>query len=149
MLSPGERPSLVSVPALLAQRFQPEFPIWFFVSDQHTSKRLRLCQFLEFSIPERLRTNGSDGACSRYEKDRKYLSAFDFSDTSPSQPLSVSMFVCLPPFLSSRQGHRRDPPRNRPEDPPRQMTFGQQEPVVASVLHQPPTRLHQPLLQAG
>ena len=36
-----------------------------------------------------------------------------------------------------------------PKQPPRQMSFRQKKPVVASMFHQPSARLHQPLLQAS
>lgn len=44
---------------------------------------------------------------------------------------------------------RPDPPEHRPEQPPREMALRQQEPVVADVLDQPPTRLDEALLKAG
>src|SRR5712692_6355216 len=39
---------------------------------------------------------------------------------------------------AGRHGQRPDPPEHRPEQPPRQMTLRQQEPVVAGVECRPP-----------
>ena len=49
--------------------------------------------------------------------------------------------------LSSRHRQRPDPPQHVAEQPPGQMPFRQQEPVVPGVLHQPAPGLHQPLLE--
>src|SRR5206468_133863 len=46
-------------------------------------------------------------------------------------------------------GQRPDPLEHRPEQPPRQMARRQQEPVVPSMFHQPPTRLDEALLEIG
>ena len=49
--------------------------------------------------------------------------------------------------LSSRHWQRPDPPQHVAEQPPGQMTFRQEEPVVPCVLHQPASGFHQPLLE--
>ena len=49
--------------------------------------------------------------------------------------------------LPRRERQRLDPPRHCPEEPPRQMSLRQQQPVIRGVLGQPAARLHQPLLQ--
>jgi hypothetical protein len=51
--------------------------------------------------------------------------------------------------LSGRQGQRGDPPHHASKQPPPQMALRQHPPVVTGMLLQPPTRLHQPLPQAG
>jgi len=63
-------------------------------------------------------------------------------------PPSIDLFTCPPP-LSGRQGQSGNPPHHRSEQPPHQMTLCQKQPIVPGVHHQPATRLHQPLLQAG
>ena len=46
--------------------------------------------------------------------------------------------------------HRQtlNPPHHASKQAPRQMALGQHQPVVTGMLHQPPARLHEPLLQA-
>ena len=51
--------------------------------------------------------------------------------------------------LSRRRRQRRDLPQHAGKQPPRQMPLGQQQPVVARMLDQPPAGFYQPLLQAG
>ena len=46
-----------------------------------------------------------------------------------------------------RHRQRPDPPQHVAEQPPGQMPFRQQEPVVLGVLHQPAAGFHQPLLE--
>src|SRR5271157_59629 len=46
-------------------------------------------------------------------------------------------------LLPACHEQRRDPPHHTPKQPPRQMALRQQEPVVAGMLHQLSTRLHQ------
>ena len=46
-----------------------------------------------------------------------------------------------------RHRQRPDPPQHVAEQPPGQMPFRQQEPVVPGVLHQPAAGFHQPLLE--
>ena len=50
--------------------------------------------------------------------------------------------------LTTRHRQRPDPLHHVTEQPPIQMPLRQQQPVVAGMLDQPPTGLHQPLLQA-
>src|SRR5208337_1399564 len=49
--------------------------------------------------------------------------------------------------LSSGHRQQRHPDAASPRTAAVQMTFRQQKPVVASMFHQPPSGLHQPLLQ--
>ena len=68
--------------------------------------------------------------------------------------------TCFHPLLASHvfsfrlrtlpcgQGQRLDPSDHGPEESPRKMALGQQQPVIPTVLQQPTARLHQPLLQA-
>ena len=49
----------------------------------------------------------------------------------------------------SRHWQRPDPPQHVAEQPPGQMPFCQQEPVVPRMLHQPASSFHQPLLETG
>ena len=75
--------------------------------------------------------------------------AGDFSDISPTSAavlpdLSATTVSAYP--TSPRQSDK--PSQDRPEQPPRQVAFGQQQPLVPGVLHEPSTRLHQSLLQA-
>jgi hypothetical protein len=51
--------------------------------------------------------------------------------------------------LVCRKGQQRDASHHRSEPRSRQVPFRQHQPVVPRVLHQPPSRLHQPLLYAG
>jgi hypothetical protein len=50
---------------------------------------------------------------------------------------------------ADRHGQRPDPPEHRREQPPRQVTFRQQKPVIAGVLDKPPTRLDEALLETS
>ena len=72
------------------------------------------------------------------------------SRTPPRRLLSVVQigFAWLP-RLSGRQRQCLDSPHHAGEQPPGQVSFRQQQPVVAGMLYQPAARLHQPLLQAG
>ena len=60
--------------------------------------------------------------------------------------LSTHLLAAAP--LSTRQRQGADPPNHASKKPPVQMSFRQQQPVVAGMFHQPSTGLHQPLLQA-
>ena len=73
-----------------------------------------------------------------------FLRHFSPSATSFNQ-------VCFPlrPRLPRRERQCSGPPHHCPEEPPRQMTLRQQQPVVASMLNQPTSGLHQALLHAG
>src|ERR1019366_374110 len=53
------------------------------------------------------------------------------------------------PRLSRRKRQPSDPPEHTAKQPFRQMALRQQQPIIAGMFHQPSTRLHQPLLQAG
>ena len=73
-----------------------------------------------------------------------------FSDTSPPLPRSVTRMSSVGGWpLSSGHRQRPDPPQHVAEQPPGQMTFHQQEPVVSRMLHQPASGFHQPLLEPG
>jgi hypothetical protein len=65
-------------------------------------------------------------------------------------PLSHSPGHFAPIAVPSVCGHgqRPDPPEHNSEQASRQVALGQQQPEVPRMLHQSPTRLHQPLLQA-
>ena len=52
-------------------------------------------------------------------------------------------------LLPGRHCQRINPPYHAPEQPPREMTLGQHQPVVPPVFHQPAAGLHQALLQAA
>jgi hypothetical protein len=64
-------------------------------------------------------------------------------------PLFVQTVSCGHHPSTGRHVQRPDPLEHRPEQPPRQMALRQQEPVVAGVLDQPPTRLDEALLETG
>jgi hypothetical protein len=74
----------------------------------------------------------------------------DSGDTSPCVS-GVVIAICstLRCALSHWRRQHRDLPQHAGKQPPRQMPFGQQQPVVARMLDEPSTGLHQPLLQAG
>ena len=57
-------------------------------------------------------------------------------------------FVALGRASACRHRQRPDPPQHVAEQPPGQMSFRQQEPVVPRVLHEPSAGFHQPVLQA-
>src|SRR5262245_22194467 len=73
--------------------------------------------------------------------------ASDFSDTSPSQPPSVSRFSSPP----SRPIHSAGAAPRSAAESRRTLAGSAALPLTAasSTLHQSPTRLNQPLLQAG
>jgi len=73
----------------------------------------------------------------------------DFSDTASCWVTSFP--VVSRPGRASACGHgqRTDSPEHHSKQASRQVTLGQQQPVIPRMLHQPPTRLHQPLLQTG
>ena len=72
-----------------------------------------------------------------------------FRDTST--PHLVADAVSLATVRRLPRGHWQslDPPHHCPEEPPRQVTLRQEQPIVPGVLDQTATRFHQPLLQAG
>src|SRR5262245_3902808 len=73
-----------------------------------------------------------------------------FSDTCPTLYLLVACNPSVAPRRSAlRDRQRPDALEHRPEQPARQVTLRQQEPVVAGVLHQAPAGLDEPLLQTG
>lgn len=78
---------------------------------------------------------------------RKCFRLTDVSDTIPSSALSPPKSVRSAAGLSGWQGQQLDPPYHGPKQPPREMTLGQQQPVVSGALHQPAARLH-PLQQS-
>jgi len=51
--------------------------------------------------------------------------------------------------LPGRRLQSTDLPHHASKQAPRQMTLGHHQPVLTGMLHQPPARLHEPLLQAG
>lgn len=69
-----------------------------------------------------------------------------FFFTLRSSPLEYPRRVA---DLPRRQRQCLDPSQHGPQQTPREVAFRQQQPIVAGMLDQPPTRLHQPLLQAG
>jgi len=73
------------------------------------------------------------------------------TDTSPS-PLLPSTCLLGSRALSGRHRQRRGalwaPSHHASKQAPRQMALGQHPPVVTGMLHQPPARLHEPLLEA-
>lgn len=64
-----------------------------------------------------------------------------FSDTLASLLLFFAT-ISPQPLLPHWQRQRPDPLQDRREHPPRQMSLGQQEPVVPGMFHQSPARLH-------
>src|SRR5271169_4018919 len=68
------------------------------------------------------------------------------SDTPPS-PLDSGSISRPRPQLSLRKRQHRDPPHHSRKELPRQMSFRQKKPLVASMFYQPSARLHQPMLQ--
>src|ERR1700730_423785 len=63
-------------------------------------------------------------------------------------PPSAPEFVTAMGVLTRWHRQRRDPAQHAPKQPPREVTFCQQPPVISGVLDQPPACFHQPLLQA-
>jgi len=69
--------------------------------------------------------------------------------THPSVPFGSGSISRLPQARLSRLKRQTgEPPEHTAEQPFREMALRRQKPVVASMLHQLSTRLHQPLLQA-
>ena len=68
---------------------------------------------------------------------------------TPLPPLALAAPLAVVKALLSRW-HRqcRKPPHDRPEQPPCQVPFRQQQPIVPRMFHEAATRLHQSLLQA-
>jgi hypothetical protein len=71
------------------------------------------------------------------------------TDTCPPSVLSSPAASGNARPSAGWHGQRPDPLEHRPEQPPRQMALPQQEPVVPSMFHQPPTRLDEALLETG
>jgi hypothetical protein len=68
-----------------------------------------------------------------------------------SRASNVVIEICsaLRHALSRWRRQHRDPPQHACEEPARQMTLCQQQPVVPGMLYQTPAGFHEPLLQAG
>src|ERR1700730_5688997 len=87
--------------------------------------RLRLCGFVKSFHPASRRwpRNGPDlpPAGTKRTEGAAVQAIFQ----TPRRPTLLPSTGFLPrrPVLSGRQGHRPDPPQNRPEPPPRQLTF--------------------------
>ena len=103
-----------------------------------------------FASGSRLRPAGATFAQPQNIKtDKCHLSSkFHAHPSRPSPPFPL---ISLQTGLRLPRRHREggNPSHHRPEQPPRQMAFRQQQPVVPRVLHQPAAGLHQPLLQTG
>ena len=70
------------------------------------------------------------------------------SDTTPVLRLPSASLVLFDARPSACRGRERpDPLEHRPEELPGQVALGQQQPVVAGVLDQPPTRFDEALLE--
>ena len=68
--------------------------------------------------------------------------------TPPPPPTLPAPLAAVKTLLSRWHRQRRQPLHDRSEQPPRQMPFRQQQPVIPGVFDQAATRLHQSLLQA-
>jgi len=85
-----------------------------------------------------------------HENENWKLPVFNSSlDTSPSLPPSRQQIRLSAPPLPCRYGQCLHPSQRAVEQPSSQMALGQQQPVVACVLDQPATGLHQPLVQTA
>jgi len=74
----------------------------------------------------------------------------DSCDTFPPRAsLVIEIFCGVRRTLPRCQGQKGDPPHHASKQSPRQVTLGQEEPVVAGLLDQTSAGLYQPLLQAG
>jgi hypothetical protein len=74
----------------------------------------------------------------------------NFSDTGPSHFILLDSVHRLSSQLSvCRKRQQRDPAQHLRELHLRQVSFRPHQPIVPRMLYQTPTRLHQPLLQAG
>ena len=72
--------------------------------------------------------------------------AADFWDISSTSGLAAPL-VAAKGLLSRRHRQRLKPPRDRPEQPPRQVSNLQNQPLIPRVLHESAARPDQPLLQ--
>ena len=70
------------------------------------------------------------------------------ADTDPARPLLAPKITLSPGSLPVRQRQCRDRSQHAAEQPPAQVPFGLQKPIISRMFHQPPSRFHQPLLQA-
>ena len=79
---------------------------------------------------------------------RTRLAAVQPIGRTPLRPSFLNAPISYPngTTLTTRDRQRPDPTQHVAEQPRVQIPLGQQQPVVASMLDQPPTGLHQPLL---
>jgi hypothetical protein len=86
-------------------------------------------------------------------RDRGVIVSHDALSAVPEQRISFRPDLKGSPIaipsasrrLSCWQGQQFNPSQHGPEEPPRQMALGQQQPLIAGVFHQAPARLHEPL----
>ena len=130
----------------LQQIVKPGFP--FCRSDQGLSTPTRLsARQISSAHVMLLPTPVSLGPRSTGNRLEPLLSGH-FSDTAPHV---CPFFATASLHSAARQpagtGSAQDPPQHVAEQPPGQMPFRQQEPVVPGMLHQPASGFHQPLLE--
>ena len=100
--------------------------------------------------------------CSAHNRPAPEAVTSAHADVEPTGAAAFRAFLrhrsTLVPFLRQpslhsaarqpgRHRQRPDPPQHLAEEPPVQMTFRQQEPVVPGMLHQPAPSFYQPLLE--
>src|SRR5207302_5367579 len=129
----------------------PEFPFWILHSSDISNLALEF--LLQRYPPPAFPVRGPP------RRPRKPVCALLGPSTLGMAALAPSSWTLLPPptlaasvaavkaLLSRWHRQCRKPPHNHPEQSPRQVSLRQQQPVIPRMLHEPPARFHQPLLQ--
>src|ERR1019366_4732415 len=129
----------------------PEFPFSMLIRTSTGTRRFAKRSSSSVLVQGAFHDPQRTSSASRWHKTPE-TDAFptEFSDTYPFAALSRHRNLLRSAGRLSRwRRQRRDPPQHACEEPARQMTLRQQQPVVPGMLYQTPAGFHQPLLQAG
>ena len=129
---------------------EPGFPFWPPGHQRSYIQPPPLEPFLWFFHPERLqRPRKGPTLLLRVRKSLEVPHFKQFlRHLSVPFPPSPGLVPLRRRTLSGWHRQTLNPPHHASKQAPRQMALGQHQPVVTGMLHQPPARLHEPLLQA-
>ena len=133
-----------------SRAINPGFPFWPPGHQRSYIQPPPLEPFLWFFHPERLqRPRKGPTLLLRVRKSLEvpHFKQFPRHLSVPFPP-SPGLVPLRRRTLSGWHRQTLNPPHHASKQAPRQMALGQHQPVVTGMLHQPPARLHEPLLQA-
>ena len=129
---------------------EPGFPFWPPGHQRSYIQPPPLEPFLWFFHPERLQRPRKGPTLLLRVRKSLEVPHFKQFPRHPSVPFppSPGLVPLRRRTLSGWHRQTLNPPHHASKQAPRQMALGQHQPVVTGMLHQPPARLHEPLLQA-